>query len=99
MNFKQVIELFISGEKEGCSTGQGNLKIKNDVLIHYTTPILEIYDGKYIINYTRYSIVTGRLQKQIKELIPEEQIVQVSRVPEGYKGSLKDFIKEKETDE
>lgn len=99
MNFKQVIELYISGEKDGCSAGQGNLKIKNDVLIHYTTPILERYDSKYILNCTRYSIVTRRLQKQIKELIPEEQIIQVSRVLEGYKGSMKDFIKEKKTDE
>lgn len=93
MNFKQVIELFINGEREGSSAGQGNLRISGDKLIHYFTPILERYSDKYILNYSRYSIVTGRLQKQIKELIPEENIIQITKVPEGYKGSLRDFLK------
>ena len=95
MNFKEVVVLFAEGATEGQSSWQGNLKIKGDVLIHYFTPILERYNGGYILNFSRYSIVTGRLQKQIKEIIPEEQITQVTRVPEGYKGSLKDFVKEK----
>ncbi len=94
MNFKQVIELFISGEKEGCSSGQGNLKIKGDSLIHYFTPILERYGDKYILNFSRYSIVTGRLQKQIKEMIPGDKIIQITKVPEGYKGSLIDFLED-----
>jgi len=94
MNFKQVIEAFISGIKEGKSSGQGNLIIRGDILVHYTTPILERYEDKYISNYTRYSIVTGRLQKQIIELIGDSSIKKVTKVPEGYKGSLKDFLKE-----
>lgn len=92
--FKDVINQFVEGATEGQSSGQGNLKIKGDILIHYFTPILERYNEKYILNYGRYSIVTGRLQKQIKETIPEEKLIQITRVPEGYKGSLKDFIKE-----
>ena len=94
MNFKEVITQFVNGATEGQSSGQGNLKIKGDILIHYFTPILERYKAGYILNFSRYSIVTGRLQKQIKEIIPEEQIIQVTKVPEGYKGSLKDFVKE-----
>ena len=94
MNFKQVIESFINGATEGQSAGQANLKIKGDVLIHYSTPILERCNSKYILNYSRYSIVTGRLQKQIKELIPDESLIQITKVPEGYKGSLKDLVKE-----
>lgn len=94
-SFKDIVQLFVEGATEGQSSGQGNLKIKGDVLVHYFTPILERYKGKYILNYSRYSIVTGRLQKQIKEMIPEEQILQVTKVPEGYKGSLQDFVKEK----
>ena len=92
MNFKQVIELFISGTTEGVSAGQGNLRIKGNILFHYSTPILERYKNKYILNFSRYSIVTGRLQKQIKELISEDSIIQITRVPEGYKGSLTDFL-------
>ena len=94
MNFKEVVTLFAEGATEGQSSGQGNLKIKGDVLVHYFTPILERYNNGYILNFSRYSIVTVRLQKQIKEIIPEELIIQVTRVPEGYKGSLKDFVKE-----
>lgn len=92
--FKDVIENFVSGKKEGKSSGQGNLKIKENSLFHYHTPILERFDEKYILNNTRYSLVTGRLQKQIRELIPEEKLVIVFKVPEGYQGSLADFIKE-----
>lgn len=92
--FKDVILDFVDGKTEGTSSGQGNLKIKGDVLIHYKTPILERCDDKYILNYSRYSIVTGRLQKQIKELISEDMLIQITKVPEGYKGSLQDFIKE-----
>lgn len=91
-NFKEVIQDFIEGSTEGASAGQGNLKIKNNTLIHYFTPILERYGDKYILNYSRYSIVTGRVQKQIKELLPEDKIIQITKIPEGYKGSLSDFV-------
>lgn len=95
-NFKEVVQSFLDGATEGTSSGQGNLKINGNVLIHYFTPILERYGEKYILNYSRYSIVTGRLQKQIKEMLPEEQIIQITRVPEGYKGSLSEFVEEKD---
>ena len=93
--FKDVVQMFINGATEGQSSGQGNLKIKGDDLVHYSTPILERYGDKFILNNSRYSIVTGRLQKQIKEMIPVEQILQVTKVPEGYKGSLQGLVKEK----
>lgn len=93
--FKELIEKFVSGEREGASAGQGNLKIKGNRLVHYYTPILERFDGKYLLNNTRYSLVTGRLQKQIREVIPEEKLVIVVKVPEGYQGSLVDFINDK----
>lgn len=92
-NFNDIIRSFIEGATEGISSGQGNLKIKGNVLYHYSTPILERYEGNYILNYSRYSIVTGRLQKQIKEIIDENKIKKITKVPEGYKGSLKDFLK------
>ncbi len=91
-NFNDVIKSFLEGAQEGQSAGQGNLRIKGDVLVHYTTPILERCKGKYILNNTRYSIVTGRLQKQIRELVDEDAITIVTKVPEGYKGSLRDFL-------
>ena len=41
---------------------------------------------------TRYSIQTGRLQKLIKEMINEEIIITVLKVPMDYKGSLANYI-------
>lgn len=38
--FNDVITQFLEGKTEGQSSGQGNLKIKGEVLIHYFTPIL-----------------------------------------------------------
>ncbi len=70
----------------------GTLRIKGDQLIHYYTPIAERCDGKIIVNITRYSLVTGRLQKQLKELVPVELYVPVRGVREAYKGSLSDFL-------
>lgn len=92
-NFLQLIQMFVNGETEGASSGQKNLKIKEDVLFHYSTPILERFGDKFVMNNTRYSLVTGRLQKQITEIIDDDLLIKITKVPEGYKGSLKDFIK------
>lgn len=70
----------------------GTLRIKGDQLIHYSTPIAERWNGKIIVNVSRYSLVTGCLQKQLKELVPEEQYLSVRGVKEAYKGSLSDYI-------
>ena len=90
--FKELIANFLEGSTEG-NSATGTLKIREDQLIHYYTPIMERYTDKMIINVSRYSLVTGRLQKQILEIVPKDVQVIVKRVPENYKGSLKDFIR------
>lgn len=90
--FIELSKMFLDGATEGRSAGEGNLKIKGDLLIHYRTPIVERDWEKYILNMTRYSIVTGRLQKQLMELIPEDKIIIVTGVPEGCTESLRNFI-------
>ena len=93
--FQQVIDMFIDGATEGYSgtkTNQGNLKIKDDQLIHYSTPIAERFDDKFILNTTRYSLQTGQLQKKIKATIPEEKRIDVKRVPSDTQVSLKEYI-------
>lgn len=95
INFSQLIRSFMDGMKEtdeNSVSSTGTLKIKGDQLIHYYTPIAERWNGKIIVNTSRYSLVTGRLQKQLKELIPPEQYVPVRGVREAYKGSLSDFV-------
>lgn len=73
ITFQQVIDMFIDGSKEGYSgtkENQGNLKIKGDQLIHYSTPIAERFENKYILNTTRYSVQTGQVQKRSRHLYP-----------------------------
>lgn len=92
----QLVDEFLSGECEGICGGNGNLKIVNNQLIHYSTVIAERYGNKVILNHTRYSIVTGRIQKIIKEKVREENLISVGRIQEGYKKSLVEAIEKME---
>ena len=89
----ELIRLFIQDNLQEGNAGNGH--VKNNQYVHFWTPIMERYGDKIILNQTRYSLVTGRLQKQMKELIPADKIIVVSKVPEGYKGSLVDFLSKK----
>lgn len=92
---KDIINEFKSGAEEGISgnkSNPGNLKIKKNQVIHFATPILERTQRDCLLNMTRYSIQTGRLQKLINELMDNEKLKIVLRVPMDYKGSLLDFI-------
>lgn len=89
------IELLRQFLEENLKEGDaGNGHVRNDQYIHYWTPILERYEDKYIFNQTRYSVITGQIQKRIKNAIPSEKLIVVGRIPENYSGRLKDFIKE-----
>ena len=87
------IELLRQFLEENLQEGDaGNGHVRNNQYIHYETPILERYGDKYILNQTRYSVITGQIQKRMKEAIPAEKLIVVGKVTQGYKGSLKDFI-------
>ena len=87
-------ELFRQFLEENLIEGvAGNGRVKNNQYIHYFTPICERYKNKIVFNHTRYSLATGQLQKMMKQVIPQDIIIDVGGVPEGYKGSLTDFIK------
>ena len=94
---RDILNDFFSGACEGISgskSNPGNLKICGDQVIHFNTPILERYNNKYLLNMTRYSIQTGRLQKLIMEILNEEQYDIVLKVPMDSKESLNKYIKE-----
>ncbi|WP_305151476.1 hypothetical protein [uncultured Dubosiella sp.] len=74
-------------EKYDCG-GAGNLKVQRNQLIHYYTVTAERYEGKCILNHTRCSIVTGKIQKMLKEKIAPDKIIGIGRIPEGYQNSL-----------
>lgn len=92
---KNIITDFIDGARDGISgskSNPGNLKISEDQIIHFNTPILERTEEGFILNMTRYSVQTGRLQKLINEAVDNDLLSIVLRVPMDYKGSLLDFI-------
>ena len=92
-----MIKNFINGAKsdaEGSISTTGTLKIQDEQLIHYWTPIAERYNNIILVNITRYSLATGKVQKQLRELIPKNLYYSVKGVKEGYKGTLADFYKE-----
>lgn len=95
VSFQKIIDMFLSGSQEGYSgskTKRGNLKIKENQLIHYHTPIAERYNDKFILNITRYSLQTGQLQKKIKESIDSNKRIDVKNVPSDEKVLLRDYI-------
>lgn len=94
MTQEQIVKIFLEGAREGASSGAGNLKIRENCLIHYRTVISERYDDKFILNVTRYSIATGRIQKMLRENIPEVQLLTAHKVPEGTNSSLVPYIKQ-----
>ena len=91
MNSKELIDSFISGSKEGITSGQGNLKIKGDRLIHFQTTIAQRLSNQIIINMTRYSIVTGKIQKILYDKLPDNRKIIITRVAQNYDGLLSDY--------
>ena len=92
MTQEQLIDEFLSGAEEGACAGGKNLKIKGNKLIHYQTVIAQRHGNKFVINITRYSLVTGRLQKILCQKVPEDKQIVVKRVKEGFQGNLEDYL-------
>lgn len=98
MNTIQLLEYFIS-EPDEVPTDQrphgANTHLIGNQLLHYDTPIVEKAKDGYILNLSRYSEVTGLLQKRIKAYFVEHSVPYktVLKVERDYKGSLKDYLK------
>ena len=93
MTQQELVLEFLNGECEEMSDKNGNLRINKDHLIHYQTAISQKYDDKVIVNVTRYSIVTGRIQKMLIDSIVPENLITAHKVPEGYRGDLRQYVK------
>ena len=89
LTFQQLVNEFIEGATSGVSGGGGaNLKIIGNMLYHFGTTIAERNKEEFVVNITRYSIETTRLQKILLNTIPSEKCVEVKNYPMGYKSSL-----------
>jgi hypothetical protein len=90
----KLVEEFLNGATEGVCDGGRNLRIKGDQLIHFKTVIAERAKDKIILNVTRYSIQTGRVQKKLRESIEDSKLILVKQVPAGFNKSLAEMIEE-----
>ena len=94
---EKVILNFIDGIQEGekgSISSTTTVKVRGSQLLHYETPIIERTNDCFILNMSRYSIATGQLQKRIKNILPDGYQI-VTKVPQGYHGSLRDYLDEK----
>ncbi|WP_165062318.1 hypothetical protein [Adlercreutzia sp. ZJ154] len=96
MRQMDLIKSFISGSTSGDAL---SLHIRGEQLVHYNTAILERHEGKYILNYTRYSLATGKVQKMITNTIEPGNLVYVSGVPSDTRSSLADFLSPEDGEE
>ena len=90
MNQTDLIKEFINGATSG---EVGNAKIQGDQFIHFSTPMIERYKDKYIVNISRYTDVTRFLQRKINSIIPENKKITVEKVTWDYAGKLADYLK------
>ena len=75
------------------------MSVDGDRLVHYSTVIAERHGGKVILNYTRYSLASGKVQKMVTDAVPREDIIFVSGVEAGFKGSLTEYLADTEAKE
>jgi len=90
MNQANFIKEYVFNNADNIENG--NVSIKDGIFYHYWTPIIEKYNGMFVVNVSKYSDVTRFLQRKIRAIIPEEKIIEVDHVSEEYKGRLKDFL-------
>ena len=85
-----LVKAFVDGAIEGDAL---SLHIRGDQLVHYNTAILERHEDNFILNYTRYSLATGKVQKMITDTIDGGLLIYVSVVPSDTRSTLADFLK------
>ena len=77
MKQTELVKAFVNGATQGEAK---SLHLVGDQLIHYNTPIAERHGGKIILNYTRHSLATGKVQKMITDPVPSELLIFVKGV-------------------
>lgn len=89
MRHSDLVAAFLAGETSGEAK---SLSIAGEQLVHYNTVIAERYEGKIILNYTRYSLVTGKVQKMLTDAVDSSLFVYVSGVPSDTRTTLVAYL-------
>ena len=82
MSNKEVINAFVNGKNARSSNG--NLKSVNGKLIsYYTTIAQKNEDGTFVLNTTKYSVSTSKIQTWTKHALRFYDYKEVTNIPIG----------------
>ena len=65
------------------SAATANVRSIGDKLFNYYTCIAQRHEGKIIVNVTRYSIATSKMQNYLRYELSGYDVIEVTSVPRG----------------
>ena len=89
MRNKEVISKFVNFAE---SAATANVRSNGDKLFNYGTCIAQRHEGKIIVNVTRYSITTSKIQGYVRYELSGYDVIEVTSVPMGTR-NLVPYIK------
>ena len=91
MKNKEVISKFVNFAE---SAATANVRSTGDKLFNYYTCIAQRHEGKIIVNVTRYSATTSKIQNYLRRELSGYDVIEVTSVPRGT-CDLVPYIKQK----
>lgn len=91
MTNKEVISKFVNFAE---SAATANVRSTGDKLFNYETCIAQRHGGKIIVNVTRYSVTTSKIQGYVRIELLGYDVIEVTSVPRGT-CDLVPYIKQK----
>ena len=80
MRNQEVISKFVHFAE---SAATANVRSTVDKLFNYATCIAQRHEGKIIVNVTRYSVTTSRIQNYLRGEMANKDVIEVANVPLG----------------
>ena len=65
------------------SAATANVRSIGDKLFNYETCIAQRHEGKVIVNVTRYSVTTSKIQNYLRGEMANKDVIEVANVPLG----------------
>lgn len=80
MRNQEVISKFVNFAE---SAATANVRSIGDKLFNYETCIAQRHEGKIIVNVTRYSVTTSKMQNYLRRELSDYDVIEVTSVPRG----------------
>ena len=80
MRNKEVISKFVNFAESAATT---NVRSTGDKLFNYNTCIAQRHEGKIIVNVTRYSVTTSKMQYYLRRELSGYDVTEVTGVRRG----------------